>query len=181
MWWLLKRPDDSWKYQAKREVGEGKRLWSLVFWGLLQEADGELKLNWFTHKNWIQSTKQNVKCKQRITKPVNTIIIQKSSDGFHSKGLSVSDFSFFTSAIEQKWRTREGSVSLCILLIAWKTWYFQKSMKQRCLQDTEEELPGLNTCIQRFTLLGGHSFPHFCFMFPAVLRCAGLPFQQMKY
>ena len=37
--------------------------------------------------------------------------MQKSSNGFHSKGLSVSDFSLFTSVAEQKLRTRKQAWS----------------------------------------------------------------------
>lgn len=74
-----------------------------------------LKLNWFTHKNWIE---YQVKCQiqEKNYKPVNTIIIQKNSNGFHSKELSVSHFGFFTSAKEQKWKPHEGSVSLWVFI-----------------------------------------------------------------
>lgn len=39
------------------------------------------------------------------------IIMQKNNNGFHSEGLSVSDFSLFTSVAEEKLGTSEGSVS----------------------------------------------------------------------
>lgn len=112
MWWLPKRPDDCWKYQAKREVREGTRLWSLVFWGLASRGWNWIDLH---TKNWIE---YQAKCQiqEKNYKPVNTIIIQKNSNGFHSTGLSVSHFGFFTSAKEQKWKPREGSVSLWVFI-----------------------------------------------------------------
>lgn len=103
--WLLKIPS------KERSQGGNATLKS----GVLRARFKRLKLNWFTHKTWIE---YQAKCQiqEKNYKPVNTIIIQKNSNGFHSTGLSVSHFGFFTSAKEQKWKPREGSVSLWVFI-----------------------------------------------------------------
>lgn len=112
MRWSPKRSYEYWKYQVKNQRKEKMReaLKPRVGKPLFQEADGEIKLNWFTRQ---LDTEYQVKCQTqrknyKICKRSN---YAKSSNGFHSKGLSVSDFSLFTSEAEQKLRTSEGSMS----------------------------------------------------------------------
>lgn len=96
--------------REESEAGVREALKPGILKLLFQEADGEMKLNWFTQK--LDTEYQNVKCKGRIPKPISTIIIQKNYNGFLSNGLSVSHFSLFTSVSEEKLRTSKGSVSL---------------------------------------------------------------------
>lgn len=50
------------------------------------------------------------------------IIMQKNNNGFHSKGLSMSDFSLFTSVAEQKLKTSERNVSPHVLAGNWRNY-----------------------------------------------------------